>query len=125
MSRVRNYLPQKVMLMIYHTLIFPYLSYCNVVWGTAKLSFLNKLLILQKRAVRLCTGAGYRASSSPLFKRLHLLKITEINKLQTVMFVLKFKLGLLPTSCINYVAISDTCNFHLLENVSLSLINFI
>ena len=65
MSRVRNYLPQKVMLMIYHTLIFPYLSYCNVFWGTARLSFLNKLLILQKRAVRLCTGAGYRASSSP------------------------------------------------------------
>ena len=35
MSRVRNFLPHNVMLMLYYTLIHPYLSYCNIIWGSA------------------------------------------------------------------------------------------
>src|ERR1043165_78987 len=34
MSRVRNILPLHVILMLYHTMIYPYLTYCNIVWGS-------------------------------------------------------------------------------------------
>ena len=112
MRRVRHYLPLTVMLLLYHTLIFPYLSYCNIVWGSAKPTVLNKILLLQKRAVRLCTGSGYRAPSIPLFKRLQLLKITEINELQTMIFMFKVKHGLLPAACTHYVTVADTNNFY-------------
>jgi len=109
MSRVRNILSSNVMLMLYHTLIYPYLVYRNVVWGSAKVYVLHKLLILQKkRVVRLCTGSSYRSSSSPLFSRLHLFKIKNNNKLHTALIMLKFKNNLLPTSCMNYVALADT-----------------
>jgi len=62
MSRVR-YLPRVIMKLLYHTLIYPYFTYCNVVWGLAKISILNKLVVLQKRPVRLCTGSAFRSSS--------------------------------------------------------------
>ena len=33
MSRLRYILPSNVMMMLYHTLIYPYLMYCNIIWG--------------------------------------------------------------------------------------------
>ena len=118
MSRVRNILPRKVMLMLYHTLIYPYLVYCNIAWGSAKVSVLNKLLILQKRAVRLCTGSDYLSPSSVLFKRLCLLKISDINKLHTGMFMFKFKNNMLPISCMNHVALCDTVSLYAIRKKS-------
>jgi len=47
MSRV-HYLPRVIIKLLYHTLIYPYFPYCNVVWGSAKISVLNKLFVLQK-----------------------------------------------------------------------------
>ena len=118
MTRVRNILPQNVMLMLYYTLIYPYLTYCCIVWGTAKFSVINKVQVLQKRAVRLCTGSDIRASSSPLFKRLRLLKINDINKLQTVVFMQRVKCGLLPVSCLHHVTISDNKDLYNTRNKS-------
>ena len=94
------------MLMLYYTLVFPYLVYCNIVWGSAKSTVINKLLILQKRAVRLCTGSYFRAASNELFKQLRLLKINDINKLQTAMFMMKVKNRVLPQSGMCHVYIS-------------------
>ena len=36
MNRVKRILPLPVLLTLYHTMIFPYLSYCNIVWGGDK-----------------------------------------------------------------------------------------
>ena len=33
-SRIKHCLPFHVLLNLYYTLIFPYLSYCNIVWGS-------------------------------------------------------------------------------------------
>ena len=52
---------------IYRSLILPYLSYGIVVWGQAAQSNLDKLLILQKRALRLIQFAPYRSHAIPLF----------------------------------------------------------
>ena len=77
-------------------MIHPYLLYCNVVWGGASLTALNKLSVLQKRAIRAITYSSYRAPSSPLFKQLRILKLYDIYKLQIYMFMYKAKYSLLP-----------------------------
>ena len=46
MSRVRSFLPRSVMIMLYRTLIYPYLEYCNLAWGAAKPTILNQLLLI-------------------------------------------------------------------------------
>jgi len=116
MSHVRKLLPRNILVMLYHTLIYPYLAYCNIVWGAAKPTLLHRLLVLQKRAVRLCTGAGYRASSTPLFKLLRVLNITDINKLQTALFMFKHKHNLIPLSCISYLSHSSEIRIHNTRN---------
>ena len=66
-SRLRYVLPTSILLHIYRSLIHPYISYGLSVWGqTSKLN-LEKILILQKRALRLIYFRNNREHAIPLF----------------------------------------------------------
>ena len=66
-ARLRHCIPFSTLQNLYRSLIFPYLSYGLVVWGQAAKTHLEKLLILQKRAVRLMNFANYSDHAIPLF----------------------------------------------------------
>ena len=95
--------------MLYFTMIHPYFLYCNLIWGGASQVALSRLIVLQKRAVRLITNSEYRAPSSPLFVRLSILKLPDLYKMQILLYMYKFKFNLLPESCSRHVthAIND------------------
>ena len=46
--KVRYFVSDKILLMLYNTLILPYISYCNILWATCK-TVTNNILLLQKR----------------------------------------------------------------------------
>ena len=110
-NRIRTFMPQSVLLTLYYTLVYPYLCYCNVIWGCAKPTILRKVLTLQKRAVRLITHSGYRAPSSPLFSRLQLLRLPEIYKSHISMFMFKFIKNMLPASCNAYFQVNSNIKY--------------
>jgi len=112
MGRVRNIVPNNVLLMIYHSLIYPYITYCNIVWGSANATSLHKLVILQNRAVRLISRANFRSSCDPLYARLKLLKVGDILKYQMAQFMFKIKNTIVPSSCLRYVTVSDSNRSH-------------
>ena len=98
--------------MLYYTLIHPYIVYCNTVWGYAKISILKKIAVLQKRAVRLCTGASYLSPSNPLFVRLNLLKLSDVHNMQIAIFMYKIKYCQLPRSFSHYATVSNVLRHH-------------
>ena len=116
-GRLRNILPRNVLLMLYYTMIYPHLTYCNLIWGAARPTVLRKLVCLQKRALRLITRSTFRSSSNPLFVSLTLLKLSDINIYQIAQFMFKIKHCLLPVSCLRYVTVADSKRFHLTRNV--------
>ena len=59
--RLSTFMPKHVLRTLYCTLVLPYFSYCNIVWGSTYQSRLKKLCILQKKIVRIISGASYRA----------------------------------------------------------------
>ena len=65
------------------------MNYCTIIWGGAAKVHLEKLLKLQKRAVRIITGSGYLEHTAPLFKQLELLKIDEIYRFSCCIYVFK------------------------------------
>ena len=67
LSRTRLYLSFKTKLMLYYTLIYPYISYCNSTGSSTCVSSLNRIYYLEKRAVRAVTNSDYRAHSALLF----------------------------------------------------------
>ena len=65
------------------------MMYCNVIWGGAAQIHYNKILLLQKRAVRILSGAEYLAHTDPLFTRLKLLRIQGIYEYSCCMYVFR------------------------------------
>ena len=105
-----QFLPKNILKMLYDTLILPYLSYCSTVWGYTTRSNLNKIHILQKRAVRIMTHSDYLAPSKPLFHTLKILPIYDMISLQSVLFMFKCHNNLLPPLFQNYFKLN--CHFH-------------
>ena len=66
-AKVRHYIPREILISLYWALIHPYLNYGLVAWGQASKSSLNKLLKIQKRALRLIYFSNYQDSAFPLF----------------------------------------------------------
>ena len=64
--------------MIYRSLIMPYLSYGICVWGRAPKSYISKLLVLQKRALRLIYFASRDTHAPPLFIKSKILPVNMI-----------------------------------------------
>ena len=68
--------PKTILLTIYNALILPHITYCLLSWGTA--SAVKTIFLLQKRAIRAISSAGYNAHTEPLFKFYNVLKIEDI-----------------------------------------------
>ena len=65
-SKSRYYLSQKSLFMLYYSLIYPYLYYGNIIWGSTYHTNLYRLRILQKCIVRIITSSNYDAHTLPL-----------------------------------------------------------
>ena len=65
---------------LYYSFIYPCLIFCNHVWGNACKSHMQKLLLLQKKIVRIIAGVQPRCHTDSLFSQMKLLKADQINK---------------------------------------------
>ena len=74
-ARLRHIVPKRTLLNIYQSLILPYISYSLVAWGQAARTHTNKILVLQKRALRLIHFAPYNCHTIPLFVSSNILPI--------------------------------------------------
>ena len=74
LSKVRHFVDNHILVMLYYSLIYPFFTYVVHVWGlTFKPSFLTQLFIIQKKAIRIISFAEPKSHSEPLFKSLNLL----------------------------------------------------
>jgi len=102
LNRVKHCLNQKTLLLLYHTLIFPYLTYSHLVWGKAALTYLKRLVILQKKSVRIITHSDYYAHTNPLFIRLENLHLHDLYTFLWSIFVFKCLKHLFPSDFLSY-----------------------
>ena len=59
------------------SLIYSYLNYCNLIWGSAEDGIIQPLFILQKKAIRIVNKSHYLDHTSPIFKSLETLTISK------------------------------------------------
>lgn len=74
--------------------MYPYIHYGSIVWAKNYPSKLTRIVILQKRAVRIIAKVGYRESIAEIFKELKLLRVDQINELE--ISILMFNSGQAP-----------------------------
>ena len=106
LNKVRYIFSKSILRTLYFTIIQPYFIYCNIAWGGATQTALNKLFYLQKRAVRIVSHSKFRAPTNSIFKDLNILKLTDIHKMQMSLFVYKHLNALLPYCCVHHIQIA-------------------
>ena len=76
--KLRNFVPRKYLINLYNTLVLPHLIYCNTIWGGTFPTHTNKILLLQKKLIRIITFSPYLAPTKELFLECKILKINEL-----------------------------------------------
>ena len=111
LGKLKSTFPRHALLMLYNSLILPYLNYSSMIWANEyNKNKLHKIYILQKKAVRIICNMNYTAHAAPGFKSLKLLTIMDISKLQLCEFMFKYSKNLLPNVFQQYF--NTNANFH-------------
>ena len=87
--------------------ILPYLYYCNLAWGGTYKANLQRIVILQKRALRIVNNSTYDANTSPTFKEHKLLKCRDILSFQLGFFMFSLNNSTLPSKFKNLFLIKS------------------
>ena len=84
MKLSKRYIPNDALIMLYGTLVEPYLRYCNTTWGNCGATLLNRLQTLQNRAARVITGISCEdADHNRILKNLNILNVRQLVDLNT------------------------------------------
>lgn len=97
-KKVSKLLPTKTLCTLYNALIYPYLTYCHLIWGKAAKVHLERILLAQKRVVRIICNTDFLAHTNPLFKDCKILKIHDLYTLNCSVFSIKLKSNRFPAS---------------------------
>ena len=91
--KAKKLLNENTLVTLYYSFVYPYLYYGIIAWGKTTSNFLNSLVILQKRVIRIISSATRLAHTEPLFRRLRLLKLEDIYILNVMLFMFQIRRG--------------------------------
>ena len=115
MNHLKRFLNENILRLTYSSLILPYFQYSILTWGF-KIETLAKL---QRRAFRMITNSCYNAHTDPLFKKLSLLKVKDIFRLNVLKVYYKFRKVTIPVytmSMFTYAYAGPTHDYNLRIN---------
>ena len=96
MNKLKHFIPDCILYTLYCTLVLPYLNYGIVIWGKNCKTYLEKLLKLQKWAIRTVANCHYRDHTAPLFAKYNVLTIEDMYTLELGTFMYRYSVNELP-----------------------------
>ena len=94
--RLKYFFPPSMLLMLYSTLILPYLNYGILAWGNTAKLLLDRIYLLQKKIVRIICNTNFYSHTNSLFHKNKLLKIYDIYDFNLGQFMYKYSKNELP-----------------------------
>ena len=94
--KARKVLRNECMTNLYYAFIYPYLIYCNHIWGNTYTTTLSKLQILQNKAIRITTGSPHRTNNETLYRQRCMLNLNKINTYLVGKFTYNVYHGIVP-----------------------------
>ena len=92
LNRLKRYLPCAILKTIYVSLVQSKMNYALLAWGYN----CGRLKKLQKKAIRIITNSKYLQHTTPLLKKLNLLKLEDMFKLNMLKWYFRYQNGQLP-----------------------------
>ena len=98
----------ETLLSLYHTFVYPYLSYCIHVWGKAYNIHLNDLIVLQNKTMRIISGVPPITNIDKLCIENNILIVKHIYSYNIGFFMYKYVNNMTPDVFDNFFSnISD------------------
>ena len=97
-NRIKNFVPQKTLKTIYFSLFHSHLLYCPQIVNCSSKNNIEKIFIMQKKAVRSITNSKYHAHTEPIFSSLKILPYHKIIYKAQMTFFHSFHNKYAPTS---------------------------
>ena len=85
----RHFLPRLIPLPVYFAIFHSHMSYASLIWGQRPTKHKQRILILQKFAVRIITFSTWKSPTKPLFIELKLLNFFDFVKLSNILLIQK------------------------------------
>jgi len=101
LRKVKRVLSTTCLIKLYNAFILPHINYCNIVWGSASLTTMNKLVITQKRAIKLALKVPITTATNSIYEQSKLKAIATIHRIQISIFMYKYNQNLLPSGYCN------------------------
>ena len=121
LSKLRHYVNKDILLSVYYGISHSHLAYLCLVWGQVKFS-LNRITLLQKRAIRILHSAAYRDHTCPLFHIYKVLKFVDLVSLENCIFVNKCFNGEAFSLFLNHFTLTASSHSYCTRSVSNGLI---
>ena len=77
LNKLKCYFPNKILLQLYHALIYPHLLYAIPIWGSTYKSYLHKISMLQNKVVRIGYPDKMKFRGKPFIYQLKSLKTEQ------------------------------------------------
>lgn len=90
LNKLKQVLPQDILLKLYYALIHPNLLYGLIAWGSTYPTYLNKLNTLQNKAVKLVGGGTFYDRATPYYLKLNIPKLEDMYKLDIAKLTYNF-----------------------------------
>ena len=105
--KVRDFVDAGILKSIYHALFESHIHYACIIWGQ-NMCTINRLFILQKKALRLIHFKERNAHTAPLFFKSKMVKLPEKIKIENFLFISKYVNNKLPSIFNNWHIFSST-----------------
>ena len=87
MMKARKFFDQKTLLNLYYIFIYPYIVYCNHIWGQTYDKYIEKISVLQRRVIRIIAGVNQRTNTDIYYEKFQILNVKQINMYVICLFM--------------------------------------
>ena len=107
LSKLRHFVSKSILIQIYYSLIYPYLTYGVIIWGNTYWCNIKPLYIMQKKAIPIVNFLSHQEHTSSYFKKDNFLKLADIVKLYTALFMYQFYRDRLPVAFDDFFVLNN------------------
>ena len=97
LNQMKNLLDLKHLKFLYSAYVKSQIDYCSNLYCLASKSTINPIFMLEKRAIRILSGKGFRDHTLPLFKKEKILPIFESSRLNILKTMFDYRHNNLPS----------------------------
>ena len=95
-NKVRNHLSQRILLLLYNSMIKSHLQYCIVTWCNGNKTMIKHLQTAVNKFIRIIFGLNARDSVKDVMQKHSIFSINQLEELEMASFMYKYLHGNLP-----------------------------